>query len=74
MMLRCALAALALALSSAPLLAQDAAPQHIVSLNLCTDNAVMIAARGWEILAAGRQDTLALETSARAPAGKPAPV
>lgn len=37
MRLRCVLAALALALSSVPTLAEDAKPKRIVSLNLCTD-------------------------------------
>lgn len=37
MILRCALAALTLALMPASLLAQEAKPQRIVSLNLCTD-------------------------------------
>ncbi len=37
MILRCALAALALALTPASLSAQNAKPQRIVSLNLCTD-------------------------------------
>jgi iron complex transport system substrate-binding protein len=37
MILRCALAALALALTSASPSAQNAKPQRIVSLNLCTD-------------------------------------
>lgn len=37
MILRCALAALTLTLMPASLLAQDAMPQRIVSLNLCTD-------------------------------------
>ncbi|MFH0911971.1 MAG: tRNA (adenosine(37)-N6)-threonylcarbamoyltransferase complex transferase subunit TsaD [Planctomycetota bacterium] len=38
----------------------------IPPLALCTDNAVMVAARGWELFARGTRDTLDLDASARA--------